>query len=262
MKLNHSGRPTFNCILNPDSIIRATLTESRRLDSEGDFVTIEGAEIILSEEGVAVGIMQDDKKGNYSLNYKPKPGATYEVTVITDKYPAITAQTIVPNGVRVEFAGETSLSIPGWYLLEIKIKDTPGRNYYWFYTYTINKELNQKYISNIYSIYAPFFDDFNKTTDPEIDFGYYYNYMIRINDKMNDGNILSWETHSRNGDRYDFYKIVLEADEHYDKYLKTSIQSRMLGNQVVPVHEPVPVYSNVVNGYGIFGANIVTVHHN
>jgi len=260
LHLNSQSKLTFNCILNPDSTIHATLTQSRGLNDTGDFMNIEGAEIKLFENTNFLGAMNDRGNGKYSFNYKPLPGQTYNVEIAKKNYPKATAQTTVPQGVKIEFVQK--VEEPDEYnrlLTEIKINDSTGSNYYWYYTYSINIELNYKYISSLYSLYSPYFDDFNKTIEPESRYGYYYSQMVRIEDKNNDGQILSWGIYKRIDDRYRIYYVVLETDQHYDKYLKSSVQMRMLEDETIPLNEPIQIYSNIENGYGIFGANIISV---
>ncbi|MBN2636103.1 MAG: DUF4249 domain-containing protein [Prolixibacteraceae bacterium] len=260
LDLNSQSKLTFNCILNPDSTIHATLTQSRELNAAGNFMTIEGAEIELFENTNFLGAMNDQGNGNYDFNYKPKPGQSYNVEIAKENYLTAKAQTIVPRGVKIEFVQK--VKEPDEYnrlLTEIKINDIAGSNYYWYYTYSIDREMSYKYISSIYSLYSPYFDDFNKRMEPESRYGYYYNHMVRIKDDNNDGQILSWEIYKRINDRYEDYNIILETDQHYDKYLKSSVQMRMLEDETIPLNEPVQIYSNIENGYGIFGANIISV---
>ena len=83
-------------------------------------------------------------------------------------------------------------------------------------------------------------------------------YLVRITDANNNGEILKLQADNWLNKKYEAYKQILTVDEHYDKYLKTSIQMRMLENQVIALNEPVQIYSNVENGYGVFGSNIVS----
>jgi len=51
---------------------------------------------------------------------------------------------------------------------------------------------------------------------------------------------------------------ILNADEHYNKYLKTTIINRIKETSDLPFFEPVQMYSNIKNGYGIFGSCTIT----
>ncbi|WP_346862425.1 DUF4249 domain-containing protein [uncultured Draconibacterium sp.] len=259
LDFDHESKLTFNCILNPDSIIHASLTQSQEIGGPGDFNAIKDAEIKLSEDDSIIGLLTDTGNGKYSIQYKPKPGKTYKVDIYKKNFPRAKATTTVPEGVKIEFIQKTPQ--PDEYkrhLVEVKINDREGKNYYWYYSYTWRINYQDKLTSGYYNIYCPYFDDFNKKIEPEMKYGYYYDYMIRIKDSENDGNILSWNTYALKNDESDYYRVVLEVDKHYDKYLKTSVQMRMQENQTIALNEPVSIYTNIENGYGIFGANLVT----
>lgn len=258
LDFSHNPQLTFNCILNPDSTINASLNESKKLGAEEQFEAIEGAEIKLFESDQLLGEMTDNGNGNYSLSYKPKKGFSYRVEIEKEGYAFTAAQTTVPKGANIEFISKDCTEEKCF--LEIEIDDNAGENYYWYYSYSINKNLNYKYVSQVYSNYSVYFDGFNKKVEPETGNGYYYAYMVRIKDGPNDGGILSWQMPIRVDDRYDDYRVIIETDEHYDRYLKSSVQIRMLENESIPLNEPVQIYSNVENGYGIFGANLVKIH--
>lgn len=49
-----------------------------------------------------------------------------------------------------------------------------------------------------------------------------------------------------------FYATLISLDEHLYKYLTTSILQRELHGD--PFSEPINYYSNIENGYGVFGA--------
>jgi len=92
-----NSKLTFNCILNPDSLITANLVESRGLNSVGDFIAIEGAEIMLFEDENLLGNMLDIENGNYFFAYYPKPGHSYKIEIYKSGFPVSVAKTIVPN---------------------------------------------------------------------------------------------------------------------------------------------------------------------
>ena len=256
--LEHQSKPIFNCILNPDSLISAELIVSKGINDNNQFKTIDNAEIKIFENDTLLGTLTQENSDSYIFPYYPKEGKTYRVEIVTETYPVATAETKVPERTYIQLKKkESEPDKYGGYLAEIIINDPIGENFYWYYSYTINKAHNTKYVSSYYTIYCPYFDDFNKEIEPEIEPGYLYNYMVRIKDEQNDGGIISWETYVRSKDYRFVFDNILEADKHYDKYLKTSVQMRMQESQTIQLNEPVPIYSNVKNGYGIFGANVL-----
>lgn len=259
-EFEHHPKLTFNCILNPDSIIKADLSESRGIGSTSDFVLVENAEIKLFEEGKLLGTMKDLGKGEYNYFYQPKSGLNYKVEIYKDGYDYCEAITYVPELPKIE-----CLKIPAnrdIYSLDISIKiyDNPGKDYYWYSSFVIDPKTGEKRNSFLLDITtSPFFDDFNKYIESEARFGYWYLYMLRIVDEENDGTILHWKMERWKNPDISDYNQVLVVDEHYDKYLKSSIQMNMSENNQIAANEPVQIYSNISNGYGIFGANNVSI---
>ncbi|HKI88615.1 MAG TPA: DUF4249 domain-containing protein [Draconibacterium sp.] len=246
----------FNCILNPEKKIEADLSLSKALYSNSSFTTIEGADIKVYESDSLLGVLQDMGGGKYQMDAFPRKGKTYQVVVIVEGYPELKAITKVPGGVPVKYITKAVDVKEKTFEFTVRICDMPGNNYYWYYGYS---EANgNKYDSGIISnIYAPFFDDFNKQIEPESKYGFQYWYMVRINDQVYDGDTLQWSVVRAKSKIYTSVSKLMEVDDNYDKYLKTTVQMRMLDIDEIPLSEPVQIYSNIENGYGIFGSCIM-----
>lgn len=252
----HEPKLCFNCILNPDSSITADLTLSQAVGSAESFVAVSEAKVELFENNHFLGILTDNGDGKYSLNYKPKTDFVYKIRIEKFGYPISEALTKVPNRTKIEFSSVLIDSIEHVYKNVANIYDVAGNNQYWYYTYSTYKD--QKFAGTVDLIYEPFFDDFNKVQETESSEGFLYRYMVRFNNEFFDGKIVqinSWATKRSN--IYTRYKNFMNVDNHYDKYLKTSIQALMLKNEEIPMSEPIQIYSNVSNGYGIFGSCVV-----
>jgi hypothetical protein len=78
-----------------------------------------------------------------------------------------------------------------------------------------------------------------------------------MTDEGFDGKVLTFTIQDiiAGGNRNQYF---LNADEHYDKYIKTTLIKRMSENDDLPFYEPVQIYSNIENGYGIFGSCAIT----
>ena len=50
----------------------------------------------------------------------------------------------------------------------------------------------------------------------------------------------------------------MDADENYDKYLKSTIKQMMNDGGSLLFNEPIQIYSNIENGLGIFGSAAIT----
>jgi hypothetical protein len=266
IELPYNYPPTlcFNCILNPDSIITASLTYVRNIDTIDTFIGVNNAKIILTENGVKLEQLTNVGKGKYKLNYKPKPQKRYTVTVTYLDFLPLTAETVVPVAPVVTHNVDTVKSVQNPYEpyiitnINFAIVDKIGLDRYWYYVFGRNRNMSDFWPVH-HNIYAPFFDDFNRYVDADNNFS--YSYYIRINDEGYDGQVLKF-TQNNVGKRLGessttFY--FLTADKHYDKYIKTTVKDRVNKEEDFSFLEPVQIYTNIENGYGIFGSCAITI---
>ena len=259
LKFEHKPKLTFNCILNPDSTIRANLSYSRVLGGAGDFIHAEDAIIKLFENDKLLGELTGLGKGVYYYKYYPKTGNTYSVEIEVEGMPIMDASTTIPKRTKIEFVSIPKKPLEKYPKMIIKIHDKIGRHFYWNYTYSISKKDGTIYSNGLTTTFSPLFDNFNRQIDADYEYGFYYWEMLRIKDELYDGKILQWEQNWRTFSTDNFFDVYLEPDSCYDRYLKTSIQMHMLENEGLPMSEPVQIFSNVKNGYGIFGSCIKIV---
>jgi len=262
VELPYNYPPTlcFNCILNPDSIITASLTNVRNIDTINTFVRVNNATIVLTEDGVELEHLSFLGKGKYKLNYKPKSQKKYTVTVTHPDYPTLTAETIVPVAPVVSHSVDTIEPVQNPYdpyiitNINFAIADKIGLDRYWYYVLSRNRNVSGLR-SVHHNIYAPFFDDFNRYVDADNSFS--YSYYIRIKDEGYDGQVLKF-TQNNVGKKLDGIYIslfyFLTADKHYDKYIKSTVKDRVNKEEDFSFIEPVQIYTNIENGYGIFGS--------
>ncbi len=250
----------FNCILNPDSLIRGSLSLSQSITDGKPFVKVNQATIELKENGKVVGILQNSGDGIYRLNRKPVSGNEYEITVVADGYPTLHASTRVPEKPSVSYQLlDSTLKNPGtysaYYIYRISksIHDREGVNRYWHYNlFTTPTGIVRMGV--YYNVNSPLIDDFNRVTDATDEFGFHYEYYLRINDTGMDGQDLTFElTGYRQATSY-----FMDADEHYDKYIKSTIKQKMNDGDNLLFSEPVQIYSNIENGLGIFGSAAIS----
>ncbi|MCF8363880.1 MAG: DUF4249 domain-containing protein [Prolixibacteraceae bacterium] len=248
---------SLNCILNPDSTITARLTLSGNIENNTSFQPVDDATIVLYENGIELGTLTSGSEGNYYLDYHPESQNEYKIAVLHPDYKDVTASTEVPQKPDVMFTPDTLELIehPELYWLEINvvIHDLPGKNSYWLYgKRTMDGVVRTG--GGFQNIKAPFIDDFNRRTDPESKFGYVYDYYVRISDIGYDGEKMTVMLEAATNGSIN----IVSADEHYDKYIKSSVKARLNSEGDLPFKEPVQIYSNIENGYGIFGACAIT----
>ncbi|SHJ46355.1 protein of unknown function [Tangfeifania diversioriginum] len=256
-EFNKPAKLSLNCILNPDSTITARLTLSKNIENTTTFQPVDDAIIVLYENGTELDTLAPVGEGNYYLNYYPEPLSEYEITVMHPDFETLNASTTVPQKPNVSHQPDTiEYTEQGrffWLDVYYEIHDIPGPNSYWLYwKHTLH---GVTYAGGSASmIQAPFIDDFNRQIDTEEEYGIWYNYYVRISDVGYDGEILAFNKSSKTGS---FYNVV-SADEHYDKYIKSSVEVRLNSEYDLPFKEPVQIYSNIENGYGIFGSCAIT----
>jgi len=250
-----SPKLCFNCILNPDSLIHGSLSLSQSISEEKTFVKIDHATIELKKDGQLIGTMQNTGNGIYRLNIKPSSGSFYEISINAEGFPLLHASTTVPEKPPVsyrldnkEYQDHGLYSFFYTYRVTYTIQDKPGANRYWHY--------KMRYINSngfywlFFDINSTIIDDFNKVTDSSQRYGYYYRDYLRINDIQADGKTLTFTDLSYDKDVVYF----MDTDEHYDKYMKSTIKQRINDGDNLLFNEPVQIYTNFENGFGIFGS--------
>lgn len=260
----HEPKLCLNCILNPDSVVKARLTLSHSLDHASAFTPVSDGVITLYEGESLFGILTPVGNGNYKLDKKPAEGKVYKITAEAINYNTISGETIIPLKPDIEYAfvetGRLSYDTTlVTYIMKVSINDRPGRDNYWI---TRNWVVhNRKYGGGVSQINAPFVDEFNRMIDTEALYGFTHSYGLRLSDEGFDGQKMEFDIpyfFDPTPTRYDVAVHFIRASDDYDKYLKTTIINLMKEHSDVPFFEPVQMHSNIENGYGIFGSCAVT----
>lgn len=265
--INVSPRLCFNCILNPDSVITATVSLSQSISIGGKPEKVLNAEIELIEEGKVAIFLKHSGNGKYKADKKPSIGIKYSVKVRTSEYPTLEASTTIPKFPEVSYIkgalkpkeeNKSQYSSFPFYPVTFTITDGPGENRYWIYSknkYT-SKDAKWEFRDRYYGPDFIQYDDFNKETDATFPNGFSFLFYLRIIDTDISNNHFKVNEQWHTDHNYIYY--FLEADEHYDKYMKSTIKQHMGNNEALLFFEPTQIYSNIENGLGIFGAAAIT----
>jgi hypothetical protein len=251
----------FNCILNPDSTIRATLSLSRSISQNKIFAKINNAQVLLKKDGEFFGQLKNTGDGIYSLNTKPTEKGFYEISVDALGFKKLFAKTIIPERATASFQlndpiihNKNPPEVYYSYTNQITINDKYEQDYYWIYRISKHPSFGL-ILSSISVVDSQLIDDFNKVTDATIPLGYFYDFFyLRINSNYDEGKSFSFRINSYDNDMI----FILDTDEHYDKYLKSTIKQKMNAGDNLIFNEPVQIYSNIENGLGIFGSVAIT----
>lgn len=250
----------FNCILNPDSLIRGSLSLSQSISEDSTFRKVDHAVIELRKDGQMIGTMQNSESGIYSLDIKPSSGSLYEIRINAEGFSTLTASTVVPQKPSVnykldnpEYQDHGAYSSYYIYRITYAIDDESGPNRYWLY------KTRLQYTAWItvlyyYDVNSSLIDNFNKVTDAVDKLGYHYAYFLRINDTGLDGKTLTFSDKMINKENI----YLMDVDVNYDKYLKSTIKQDLNNSESLLFNEPVQIYSNIENGLGIFGSAAIT----
>ncbi len=251
----------FNGILDPDSTVHISLYYTRALNEAGGFEPVLNAIVEFFEDGKPWGTATNNLNGGYLLDKKPLVGRTYSVKCNVQGMPPLLAETIVKKKPDIAYIVNSREKYEGWseysesthfYWLNVdyQLNDQPGKDYYWNYHLGWYSPLKKYNFSNSLSYLSPYIDDFNRVVEPDSKLGFYYENYVRMTDTAVDGQVLEFskEMTTRGVD------VFFNADEHYDKYMKSSLQQKMVDDETLPFKEPVQIYSNIENGTGIFGS--------
>ncbi len=247
---------SVNCVLNPDSTVRLSAFYSRNLNENGPFAPVAGARVKLFEDGVLWGNGEIGTDGYFYLASKPIEGKTYALELCLEGEPLVTAETRVQEKPDIssvvrygkEPTDENKSRID---TVEYTLKDRVGEDYYWNYVLFWYSPKEWYIFNGSLSYVSPYIDDFNRVMDVEEKNGFDHAYYVRLTEKEDDGKELCFSKEFAARKRID---VFFNADKHYDKYMKSSLQQDMIDRDDLPFAEPIQIYSNITNGTGIFGS--------
>jgi hypothetical protein len=270
----------FNSILQPDSTIQVVLSKDYYiLDNQLDdwqLTGLKGARITMFEDDLQIGVLNEidytnqwgeEFSGYYTLDYQPKVGSEYRFEVSKSGYNSIEVSERLPDYTPDIDLNLKDTTVDEWgsskIRVNMKIEDVPGDNYYELvvfeqYTASYYDDFLDSLISYdaSYEIYIEsqsllvseyqqkflFTDDLFKDTSYELEFEFYYSFY---DEPIGDGG------EQGENPRYLIYQIRNCSKAYYQYYNSAALH---FWNSDNPFAEPVHVYSNVENGYGLLGS--------
>jgi hypothetical protein len=268
---NIETHPVANCMLTPDSTFTVYLSSSLRADRDDKFNPIDNALVTISGNSATCTLMNNGG-GCYSARQFPDPGREYLLEITGKDGNKLEATTKVPQEFYVEV-------IPRWkeHMVQVIIRDNPlEKNFYWVclrkYNPLHNKMEYEYYLSSNYLL----FDDFNRIKkddwDPLNNLQYSFHFYTRLEDVAFNGRTAEFDLFYHWPDSvfneylkpipWKIWLTVFNVDPHLDKYMKSAlVQFELNGAGDNPVFAtPISIYSNMLNGKGIFGSYTVIQH--
>lgn len=255
----HEPRIVLNSVITPtDTLVRVLLTKSVGMESaENVGSPLKGATVQFTSNGQEVGdVKYADSTGHYLIPYVPVIGDQVKIEVLAAGLPTVSSSVIVPRSVILTNGklDGTRRDMDGWEYKAVKftIEDIMDETNFYevsliventhitddsIYTYQYPIDWLESPISWLTYTYRglAFTDAAFKNTSLELEVWFDdYNYY-------NDGDVK-------------LYVVVRTTTESYYEYMTTyDIHS---WNQYPDLFsgEPVPMYTNIENGFGIFGA--------
>ncbi|HNQ69440.1 MAG TPA: DUF4249 domain-containing protein [Bacteroidales bacterium] len=275
-------RLVVNAEMNPDSTIAVNVTRSRHILDNAAIEAVSNATVKLYEDDVFIGDLVYESRGFYKINYKPIIGKKYKIEVTHEKYDDVYAITEIPYPVEINKI-DTIKTFSEWgdeiYNFSVKITDPAvHENYYMVclrnrYTYQMWDDniivYDTLYVGPDTTIVHIEYGGYRsaeaiqklwfESDDMIIEANIYNNNSVVFSDELFKGEQyalkLNIYRYSFYGDTNMVYIDLYSISPEYYKYLVSFRKHQDASGD--PFSEPVMVFTNIVDGIGIFGAAAV-----
>ncbi|MFK8044647.1 MAG: DUF4249 domain-containing protein [Crocinitomicaceae bacterium] len=259
----------INCVLSPfEDTVKLSLTESRDLlYDKNTFPVVSDATIELFENDIKIGELALFGE-IYILPYTVKPGAKYAIKASSDGFVDVDAETTVSAPFsNLDFNIEM-LENNGWNA-ELIIEDAKNEDNFFEVRFMYGYFTEDTAIINSQFYYPPWMNGYFCTNDyiiehPQSELLSSSNcagsFLFSDKTFKNSNHTLRMfvEPNSNSffepGEGYKTRAVIEYSSYNYDYFTYSVTKSIYLNNQGNPFAEPVSVYSNITNGYGIFGS--------
>jgi len=254
MKIPDKGRkPVVNCMFYNDSVFIVQVFESKFILDDAGYQPIENAFVTISENGIVSDTLTYYSQGYYkSNNLISQIGKNYEIEATFNGNTA-TSEGIIPSK-QIITNIDTLLYSDHHndnFRFNIKINDTENETNY--YMLKIEKVNSVYYNNNVQIVY---------TNSEALSIETQWQGSQVINDNLFNGKAKTFSLdidlsnlYNYNNEPIKFYISLYSISKDYYLYAVTSQAQQNTNGS--PFSEPVMVYNNIKNGYGIFaGASV------
>jgi hypothetical protein len=254
----------LNSFFNPDSVWRAKVSLNRHILDDFGFPYVDDAEVIVFEGEVPIDTLQHDSLGYYKSDHvTAHSGKFYTLRATAPGYNKVESTSTCPEKVAVEMSpieqstGEFGGAI---YSFSLTFTDPPDQNFYQIaaireYRYQ-NPQTGQGFVSrNPIQILS----DDTGIDDEQIPNGEGFFFpdalfngnRFTVNVKMTPNR---WGSQPQDSKYFIYFRTI---SQDYYKYKVTSLLQDYTSGD--PFAQPVNVYNNIANGFGIFAGYTQTV---
>lgn len=257
----------INGIVNPDSVLQVNISKTVHIfanESSSSAPFIQGATVRAFRDGQFLFNLEENENGYYSKpGFYPSQAHSYKIEVEKAGYKTVFAETDIPVPVEIIKIDTTVIKdveygyVSTTIRCKLKYNDPSGiENYYRLDCYVSyidengNEQIGKQYIYidegseylfDKYWDYLLWNDILISGSEASIDFNIYADYYGGEN--LNDTISLTYTL------------LLTSLSEDYYKYDKTRGLYYENGGTSDPFSEPVLIYTNVTNGFGIFGGS-------
>jgi|GEM_PF-443356 len=258
-----------NGLISQEDVVSVNISKSLSVLEDDNVIPLHGADVSLFQGTDLIGKLLEGVDGDYSLpDFKPQTGQTYYLKVSGEELDAVEALATVPQMVQIVSLDTATITQSYGvgaeeFQVAVKFNDPPAvRNYYSFGIDITYKEIDystMEYTGNLVTSAAYLntddSDDFIKSESVS------FEGRLFFEDLLFDG-LTKTVNFVTSGYNY-FYSDTVwlnirinQIDPSYFRYIKSYIAYQdSRGN---PFAEPVQVFTNVTDGYGIFAGSSTT----
>ncbi|MFV0291008.1 MAG: hypothetical protein ACK5IJ_08990 [Mangrovibacterium sp.] len=243
----------IDCLLNPDSTVTLKAYYAYYVALEVASNPILNGEFTIFHNDLEWGVLENQHNGLYTLEKSPEIGETYTLQAKVGQETQF-AKTTVPSRPQIKYnilAIQEQADSSSILTIDYWVENSTESNYYWNYERDATKTYDAPKSSSIYANWyeeellgdSKYSDDFNKIIDETHPLGYYKRYVRYAFEGVENQKMLITKSaiSSKNVDCF------MHVDEGYDKYLKTMITAKIVG-------ENTTYYKSFNLFRGIFGS--------
>lgn len=247
---------TLNAFFTPDSTWHAELTLSRYILDDNPYQPVNDAVVTIHQNGNLVATLLHQGDGHYKAAGSPVAGQAYEIRAESTVYGRVQSQSFVPEPVVIE---DVQLDMPPTQPttsnpevpITLVFQDRPGEaNYYQILIYMEHRAYDEEGNEHVY-----YWPTHLESDDPALNNGELFDdsRIGYFNDVQFEGKRVTIRLKGLYWNFYGYRRalVVLRclSEDLYRYETTRELQEETTGN---PFAQPVQVYNNIANGFGIF----------